>query len=370
MVALSKIYQTHMSIQQKLSSLSSRAKEQSSLITSEEATKTSLIMPFLSILGYDPFNPAEIVPEFTADVGTKKKEKVDYAIRHNEVISILIECKPLDSDLSDADYSQLYRYFGCTDTRFAILTNGIEYRFYTDLEESNKMDSKPFFTFFLYDYTERDIEELKKFSRDSFDVNSILSTANRLKYTNLAKKAIEESFKDTPEDFVKHLIGKVYEGRQTRQVIDEFTPIIRAASKAFIQDQVAYRLKDALNFNGGSQSEDMIDTDSESQDEKGIITTQSEIDGYNIVRSILSESVDISRVHMRDSKSYCAILLDDNNRKPICRLHFNNEKSKKVCLFEGKDKLMMDIENLSEIFGFREQLIKQVEHFNADSRSE
>lgn len=355
-----------MSIQQKLSSLSSRASEQASFITSEEATKTSLIMPFISILGYDPFNPAEIAPEFTADVGTKKNEKVDYAIRHNGLVSILIECKSIDSDLSIVDYSQLYRYFGCTDTRFAILTNGIEYRFYTDLEESNKMDSKPFFTFFLHDYTERDIEELKKFSKDSFDVNNILSTANRLKYTNLAKKAIEESFKNTPEDFVKYLIGKVYEGRQTRQVIDEFTPIIRAASKAFIQDQVAYRLKDALNFNGGSQAGEATSDSSEDKDDDGTSTTQSEVDGYNIIRSILSEVVDVSRIHMRDSKSYCAILLDDNNRKPICRLHFNNEKSKKVCLFNGKEKEMMDIESLSEIFGFRDKLISQAASYDAE----
>ncbi len=60
--------------------LSTRIPKQLEHIQTEEATKNALIMPFISALGYNVFDPTEVVPEFTADVGIKKGEKVDYAI--------------------------------------------------------------------------------------------------------------------------------------------------------------------------------------------------------------------------------------------------------------------------------------------------
>lgn len=115
-------------------------------LATEEATKTALIMPFFSLLGYDVFNPMEFIPEFVADVGTKKGEKVDYAIMNEGKPVILIEAKGVDDDLTKHD-AQLFRYFTVTDAKFAILTNGIVYKFFTDLEEPNKMDEKPFLLF-------------------------------------------------------------------------------------------------------------------------------------------------------------------------------------------------------------------------------
>ena len=114
-------------------------------ISTEEATKTAVIMPFFAMLGYDVFNPQEFVPEFTADVGIKKGEKVDYAIIQDGEPVILIECKSISENLNKHD-SQLFRYFGTTSAKFAILTNGMEYRFYTDLDNPNKMDESPFLT--------------------------------------------------------------------------------------------------------------------------------------------------------------------------------------------------------------------------------
>ncbi|TFH86443.1 restriction endonuclease [Billgrantia azerbaijanica] len=348
-----------MDLSEKLSGIARRGEEQIDHIQSEEATKTALVLPFISALGYDPFDTREVTPEFTADVGTKKGEKVDYAIRANGDLSLLMECKPLGTNLSNVQYSQLYRYFACTDAKFAILTNGFEYRFYSDLDSENKLDNRPFFTFDLSDFNDQDIEELKKFTKPNFDVDAILGTANRLKYTNLAKQAIDEVFQETPEEFVKFIVGKIYDGRQTRQVVDEFTPIIKEASKLYIKEQVAQRLRGALANNDidtRTFPEPEQASDEPQPDDDGIITTQEEIDAYNIVRSILAEDVDVSRVVMRDAKSYCAVLLDDNNRKPICRFHFNAKTVKRVGFFNDKKEDRFEIQAVSDLFQYRDQL--------------
>ena len=133
-------------------------------IFTEEATKTSIIMPFFAMLGYDVFNPQEFVPEFTADVGIKKGEKVDYAILLDNKPSILIEAKSINEKLEKHD-SQLFRYFGTTEAKFAILTNGIIYKFFTDLEQPNRMDEKPFLVINILDVKEMQVVELKKFSK-------------------------------------------------------------------------------------------------------------------------------------------------------------------------------------------------------------
>jgi hypothetical protein len=112
-------------------------------LQTEEATKNALIMPFLQALGYDIFNPLEVVPEFTCDIGTKKGEKIDYAILKDDKPVVLIECKHWQQNLNLHD-NQLLRYFNVSNAKFGVLTNGIIYKFYTDLETPHKMDEKPF----------------------------------------------------------------------------------------------------------------------------------------------------------------------------------------------------------------------------------
>ncbi|MDE0017409.1 MAG: type I restriction enzyme HsdR N-terminal domain-containing protein, partial [Candidatus Poribacteria bacterium] len=126
-----------------LTNLSSVIAKRKDIIETEEATKNAFVMPFINLLGYNVFDPTEVVPEFTADVGTKQGEKVDYAIFKDDEVIMLIECKKYGTDLSDAHTTQLYRYFSVVHARIAVLTDGVIYRFYTDLEESNIMDSKP-----------------------------------------------------------------------------------------------------------------------------------------------------------------------------------------------------------------------------------
>jgi len=133
----------------KINEMAARIPKQIEHISTEEATKNALVMPFINALGFNVFDPTEVVPEFTADVGTKKGEKVDYAIVRDGKPILLFEVKCTGTDLNNVHASQLYRYFSVTEARFGILTDGVIYRFYSDLDAPNKMDEKPFFVFDL-----------------------------------------------------------------------------------------------------------------------------------------------------------------------------------------------------------------------------
>ena len=310
----------------------------------------------IGALGYDVFNPLEVVPEFTADIGSKKGEKVDYVIKKDGKIVILIECKWSGSDLHINHASQLYRYFSVTEARFAILTNGVTYQFYSDIDEPNKMDSKPFFEFNMLNFEDHQINELKKFTKAAFSLDDILNTASTLKYTGAIKKILEEELHKPSEAFVRFFASQTYDGRLTQPVIEQFTKIVKEARNQFINERLNERLKSALaaNNSGESLDEEQIQAGQEIKQSE-IETTQEELDGYNVVKAIMREVVDVKRIHMRDAKSYCAILLDDNNRKPICRLHFNYSQ-KYLGVFSNKNEERIEIDGVDDIFKHADRL--------------
>lgn len=318
-------------------------------------------MPFISALGYDVFNPTEVIPEFTADIGKKKGEKVDYAIKKDNNIIILIECKWSGADLHQEHATQLYRYFSTTEARFAILTNGVLYEFYSDIDEPNKMDSKPFFTFDILEFQDHQINELKKFTKSAFSLDDILTTASTLKYTGAIKKILEHELADPSEQFVRFFASQIFDGRLTKPVIEQFTRIVQEARRQFINEKINDRLKSALSANELSANDspkgDIPDESADEviEDDNGIITTEEEIDGYNIVKAILREYIDVERVTIRDKKSYCGILLDDNNRKPICRLRFNRPQ-KYLGVISHKKEEKFAIDCVDDIYKYAEQI--------------
>ncbi|MDX8409455.1 MAG: type I restriction enzyme HsdR N-terminal domain-containing protein [Mariprofundales bacterium] len=339
----------------KVHTIAKRAEMQISSIQTEEATKTALIMPFLTALGYDVFDPTEVIPEYTADVGTKKGEKVDYAIAKEGKVSILIEAKYCGADLQKGHASQLYRYYAVTEARFGLLTNGLVYQFYSDLDQQNKMDSTPFFVFDIRDFEDHQIIELKRFSKSAFSVDDILTTAKKLKYTRAIKKVLEDELENPSEEFVRFFLTNVYDGMKTQQVIVEFTGIVQEARRQFINEKINARLQSALS--GDSYTSQDIEystpTDSEAVPEpvpSGIVTTEEEAEGFLIVRAIAREVVDGARVAHRDTKSYFGILLDDSNRKIICRLHFNHAQKYIGFMQPDKSEERLSIESLDDIY--------------------
>ncbi len=311
-------------------------------------------------LGYNVFDPSEVVPEFTADVGIKKGEKVDYAIFIDAKPMILVECKTIGTPLDLKHASQLYRYFSTTEARFAMLTNGVEYWFYTDIDAPNKMDAKPFFEFSMLDVSERSVSELKKFSRATFNLDSILSDASELKYLKQLKRCLDDEYDSPSEDFVKLLTSRVYEGQFRSSVKDQFTALVTRAIREFVRDRVNSRLKQAIDGSATVQDEpaELNGRDESNADESadGIMTTAEELEAFHIVRAILARDVSPSRVVMRDTKSYCGVLLDDNNRKPICRLRFNHGQ-KYLSLFDAqKQEQRVPIDQPTDIFKHAEEL--------------
>lgn len=352
----------------KLREISVRIPKQLAVIQTEEATKNAFVMPFIAALGYNVFDPMEVTPELHADIGTKKGEKVDYAILKDDKPIMLFECKWHGADLSKEHASQLYRYFSVTDARFSVLTNGILYWFYTDLDAPNKMDTKPFFEFNLLDIREQDVEELKKFTKSVFDLSGILTTASELKYTREIKRIMGEQIQDPSEDFVKLFASQVYTGKMTQKVRDQFTQSVRRALNQFINDQINERLKNALGTDikvapieqPATSSMDVIDTKDQGP---STTTTAEELEGYYIIKAILREQIDVKRVSLRDQQTYCGVLLDDNNRKPLARLWFNgtqkqlglfdNEQRKEVkVVITGLDELYRHADRLRATLGF------------------
>lgn len=316
---------------ERMAELSAKILREKDHILTEEAAKTAWVMPFINALGYNVFDPLEVVPEFTADVGVKKGEKVDYCILKDGKPTILIECKGASDELSIEHASQLYRYFTVARVRFAMLTNGILYRFYTDLEEPNRMDSKPFFEFNMLEIKDVAVDELKKFSKSSFDLDQILATASELKYTREIKRILSEQMANPTDDFVRLIAGEVYSGTKTVAVIKQFTEVTRRAFQQWLSERVSDRLKSALDTTL-PVAEPTVEI---AGNGKASGPSEDETQAYYVVKAIVCEVVDISRVVMRDQVSYCAILLDDNNRKPICRFHFHSPK-KQISLFDAK----------------------------------
>ena len=324
-------------------------------IQTEEATKTSLVMPFFNLLGYDVFNPMEFCPEYVADVGIKKGEKVDYAILLDGIPRILIECKSCTDSL-DKHSSQLFRYFGTTKAKFGILTNGIVYKFFTDLEESNKMDLAPFLEIDLLELKDAQINEIKKFCKDNFDTEKIFSTASELKYSGLIKDYLSRELESPSEEFVKHVLSYIYEGQRTQKVIEKYQPLVKKAFTSFINDIVNQKISSALTPEEDSADEKEPLAIDESTNLPKIVTTEEEMQSFYIVRAIAAEITDISNITHRDTESYFGILFKDNNRKPICRVNFDRKQKQIMIPDENKNFTRFYINNIDDIYKYKDML--------------
>jgi len=330
-------------------------------LKTEEATKNALIMPFIQNLGYDVFNPFEVNPEFIADIGIKKGEKVDYAIMKEGEPAILVECKHHLESL-DPHNSQLFRYFHTTKAKFGLLTNGLCYRFYTDLVEKNKMDSTPFFEFVITEIKEAEVAELKKFHKSYFDVDSITNTASELKYLNELKTLLTRELGSPSDQFVSFFTRQIYSGVVTARVKEQFEPIIKRSFNQLITDAINERLKSALKqekqleaAEAGKVGETLAPDPAPK-----IVTTEAELEAFYIVKSLLRQGLDSKRVGYRDTQSYFAILLDDNNRKTVCRLYLGGAKDHLCVLDDNKKEVRYELGSLDDIYKYAEVLLTAV----------
>ena len=339
--------------------LASRITATKDLIQTEEATKNSMIMPLIQILGYNVFDPLEVTPELVADVGLKKGEKVDYAILKDGKPIMLFECKKVGAELNISHAGQLFRYFHVTEARFGVLTNGLVYKFFTDLEQPNKMDDKPFFEFNILDFKDRDVDELKKFAKTAFDLETILTTANELKYTRSIQNRLAEWMLNPPEDFVRLVASDLIGNRRfTPAIKEQFTPMTKRAFDQLIGERINARLKGAMTSESVAvTAPDPIEAPTDTTAEVQVNTSLEELEAFHIIRAILRDLVSPRRIFIRDAQSYCAILLDDNNRKPLCRLRFNNLQKLRIGIFNDKrEEVQKPLDGIDDIYSFTDLL--------------
>lgn len=352
-----------MGFNEDLQQLSTRITSLKDSIQTEEATKMSMVVPFFQFLGYDVFNPNEFCPEYTADVGIKKGERVDYAIIINGNPVILIECKPCTETL-DKHSSQLFRYFGTTTAKFGILTNGLVYKFYTDLDEENKMDLTPFLEINLEDLKDSLLPSLKKFCKTEFDTDSIFSIASELKYTNLIKDLLKNELDSPSDEFVKLALSSIYEGQKNQKVIDKFKPIVKKSFNLFINDLLNQKISSALNTENGKNSEESTPDPSAEEPQSKIVTSSEEIQSFFIIRGILAEKTEIENIVYRDTESYFGILYKDNNRKPICRLNLDGHRMQLMIPDENKVFNRFYIDSLNDIYKYKDKLIEVLNRYS------
>lgn len=362
-----------MDLTERLREFSAKAAARAPLLQTEEASKTALVMPFLrEILGYDPNDPAEVVPEYTADFGVKQGEKVDFAIMRDGRPVILIECKKFGEPLS-SHTSQLFRYFGVTNAQFGILTDGAVYRFFTDLDKPNMLDERPFLEVNILEPDTVLVEELQKFVKGEFNAERIRETAGDLKYTTEIKRLLAEEWSNPSEEFVRYFATRVYKGNKTKARMEQFAQTTKRAFQEFIRDTVRHRLATALETEGSGiaaskqiDEDDAVDEDEERiapQDD--VVTTQDETNAFYAVKAILRDIVDVRRIAFRDGKTYSSVLLDNNNRKAVCRLRFNRSQKYLGLFDEQKQETRVAIESVDDIFNHADQLRSTVEGYAA-----
>jgi hypothetical protein len=346
----------------RLMELSSRVAKITDQCLTEEAAKNALVLPFINALGYNVFDPLEVIPEFTADVGIKKGEKVDYAIMRDGKPILLFECKGSRADLRKEHASQLYRYFSVTEARFGILTNGVAYMVYSDLDSPNKMDDRPFLEFSILEVDQEIADQLRKFTKDKFNVDDILITASDLKYTKGIQRVLTEEWVNPSEEFVRLFAGRVYQGRLTQTTKEQFTEIVRRAFHQFVNAKLNERLKSALTATPLPSPTTVVTTTPEevstddSLDVPKVVTTDEELEAFYVVKAIVREVISAERIFMRDTQSYCGVLIDDNNRKPLCRLFFNTAQRYIGLIDAEKNVSRHAITGLNDIYSFADQL--------------
>jgi len=352
-----------MDLKLKLEQLHQRVVGLKDQINTEEATKNAFVMPFIQILGYDIFNPTEVIPEHICDIGTKKGEKVDYVIRKNNEPILIFECKHW-KESADAHNSQLHRYYHVSKARFGVLTNGTVYNFYADLEKPNIMDEKPFLTIDIEDLKDNAIKILESFTKNEYNLESILDSAEGLKYIKAIRKEFEKEIDSPSDEIVKLLVNRFFDKPLTANRMIAFKEYTKKALAISINESISDRLKSALNINEKIDKKETgkVNPIDESPDESKIVTTEEELEAFQIVKAILREKIPSARIAARDTQSYFGVLLDDNNRKPICRFHFNTANKYIETFQNGKDAgEKKQVFNLDELYDYRSQLHQTID---------
>ncbi|MEH1932325.1 MAG: type I restriction endonuclease [Nostoc sp.] len=319
--------------------LSEQVRKRFDQVVGEEATKMALIVPFLSALGYDVYDPSEVMPEYVADFATRRAgqfEKVDYALAINGTKVMLVEAKARGQK-AEAHDGQLSRYFnGLLTTKVAIVTNGVEYRFFTDLRDKNVMDKEPFFTFNILEYDTKDIDNLKFFHRDNFEVTAITNHAEEMVYVKGMTQLLGNLLRSPSEEFVRFLVAELgtvapsYEikGRITGKIIDKFKPIVKKSIQGSLVELMTRSLSQEITQPVELEVEQEIEEEEKQQQsqESKVVTTAEEIEAFEKIKAITQTSMSYNfELQYKDTASYFGINLGKSTWW-FLRLYLSSQK--------------------------------------------
>jgi hypothetical protein len=337
--------------------------------STEEATKTALIIPFIQLLGYDVSNPFEVVPEYGAELGQYKDQRVDYGILKDGKAIIIIECKKYGEPLDAKKSAQLLAYFQGASVKVAVLTDGRYYQFYSDLDTPNKMDTSPYMVLDIEKLDESLIPELAKLCKENFDIEKAVSSAEELKYNRAFKAIMAEQLKSPDGDFLRLFMKKASDRVITQKVIDKYTPVLKKALTQFIQDRVNDRLAMAQQLDEtdpekqpNKANEDVSNNpESENGNNSKIETTEDELQGYYIVKSILGAKFGVDNIQYKDYQGFFTVFYKRVGHK-ICKFYFNKEPYM-VEIFDSESSDRVKIDKLEDLYGLSDRLINATNSF-------
>jgi hypothetical protein len=314
-----------MGLYEDLRQFSEQVKKRQGFIKGEESTKQALVLPFLQILGFDIYDPTEIRPEYVADFAKKKSngqfEKIDYALYVKGELGIFVECKSIEAKPQDHD-GQLARYFNSTQSvRVGILTNGLTYRFFTDLRAPNMMDESPFFEFNVLSFTERDADALRPFTRDGFNAATVQRYAEEVISMEKITTLVDELLRNPSEDFIRFILGtlNLVSGRITERVIERFSPIVKKSVQSAllgmmtksIQQEIAPQeaavVEHAPPAASNPPAESPSTKDQNPTRESAVVTTEEELEIFRIVSRLCDESATKVPIKYKDTATYFGI---------------------------------------------------------------
>jgi hypothetical protein len=320
-------------------------------ISNEAQSKKYIIDPILKILGFDTNNINDVICEFTSDIAGKKGEKIDYALKVNNQISILIECKHHDNKLENKEKAQLERYFGCKDVKdvkIAILTNGIIWKFYSSKDTKN-LDNEPFYVFNLEN--EKTYKKLNLFTKKDFNEDFIIDEAKKLQYIQQINDFSAESDTENLKSIfecIQKIFNFDFGGRLTANRIKELEKCLYDARKSFLTDYVMHKItKDQTQDN----------------DCNSIDFTKEELETFEFIKSILRDTIPEDKLELRNLKGLgrSCILFDSTQRKPVLFLDFM-EKPFKISI--GKN-IAFEITNIFDIHKYAKEIIDLVKSYSS-----
>ncbi|MDF7667435.1 type I restriction endonuclease [Orbaceae bacterium ESL0727] len=346
----------------RLNSHSEHVKKVGTHCSTEETTKQALILPLLDILGFSPYDPTKVKAEYKADFpGAKANERVDYALFCQNLPVMFIEAKTYGENLTN-HCPQLSRYFNATpEVAVAAITNGREWRFFTDLEQKNIMDNDPFLRIKIEELQDNDYEQLFQFRYDQFKPEALRTLAEESIYFSLFTKTITSTLRELPVDFVKYVANKSNISRQLNQkFIDSITPIVKNAIERAVSNMVVLGLtgkKEILDEKliVEEQTETKIGEKADIIDSENnkIVTTYTERELFKHIYSIIGDD----ELTYKDTESYFNVLYQNKSNRWIVRYYDNKQHPAIQLPIELTEKMQDEIKRAGLELGAGEQII-------------